>query len=79
MNKLTKAQRAALFEISEGRVHQQRFGYGAWRIQGASPTVVGKLVQSLKLAVWLPASDDRRMCAITPAGRAALAGDQTHD
>lgn len=49
--KLTLSQFEALRMIQAGEVRQHRFGYGAWRILGASPTVVGRLV-SMRLAKW---------------------------
>ncbi len=70
--KLTKAQADTLAAIAEGKVYQRRFGYGAWRIQGASPTVVGRLIQTKKLAAWGAYVGDRVDCIITDAGRQAL-------
>nr|WP_312968064.1 hypothetical protein [Brucella intermedia] len=75
MNKLTPKQTETLHLICEGQVYQQKFGYGAWRIQGAHPTVVGKLI-SLGLARWgQMTADDRMPCiatvqfpATTPSG-----------
>lgn len=71
--KHTAAQIATLRLIESGFVYQPRFGYGAWRIQGAPPTVVGRLV-SLGLAEWLPYhGGDRLDIRLTKAGVAALA------
>lgn len=74
MNKLTPKQTETLHLICEGKVYQQKFGYGAWRIQGAHPTVVGKLI-SLGFAEWDRAcrSFERIDCALTEAGRDAHA------
>lgn len=69
--KITTSQASALRLIEQGAVCQQKFGYGAWRIQGASPTVVGRLV-SLKLAAWGAMNGDRVPCHITDAGRGYL-------
>lgn len=68
MVKLTEAQWNALRRIAGGKVTQHNTGYGAWRIQGASPTVVGRLVRTLRLAEWQGVS-----CVLTEAGRDALA------
>ena len=68
---LTKLQRATLADISAGNVEQRRFGYAAWRIVGASPTVVGRLI-SMKLARWGAAHGDTTPCLLTDAGIAAL-------
>ncbi|WPM82759.1 hypothetical protein R5W60_16595 [Brucella pseudintermedia] len=65
MSKLTPKQTETLHLICEGQVYQQKFGYGAWRIQGAHPTVVGKLI-SLGLARWgQMTADDRMPCIAT--------------
>lgn len=76
MTDLTALQRTTLSEIGRGGVYQQKFGYAAWRIQGGSPTVVGRLI-SLGLAEWGGFDGDRRDCRLTAAGaeiarRAAL-------
>lgn len=76
--KLTEARQAALVAISKGEVWNVRHGYGAWRIRGAPPSVVGALIQSLRLAAWAPrGGTDRQECVLTDAGRAILAGDPT--
>lgn len=50
-----------------------KYGYGAWRINGASPQAVGRLI-SMGLAEWGEYTQDWDIvCIITPAGRAALA------
>lgn len=69
--RLTGLQRTTLSDIGHGSVHQRRFGYGAWRIQGGSPAVVGRLI-SLGLAAWSASHGDRKDCVLTDAGRAAL-------
>jgi hypothetical protein len=70
MANLTPLQRTTLSDIGHGSVYQRKFGYAAWRIQGGSPTVVGRLI-SLGLAEWAPSDGDRRECQLTDAGRAA--------
>lgn len=67
--KLTDLQRTTLKLVAGGCVYQQKFGYGAWRIQGASPTVVGKLI-SMGLAEWGPHGEKQIGCVLTDAGRA---------
>lgn len=73
MSKLTANQLATLRKIAAGEVEQRNYGYGAWRIVGASPTVVGRLINTLKLACWGALSHERMPCELTPAGVAALA------
>lgn len=75
--KLTEAQKTTLALIADGKIYQQKFGYGAWRIQEASPQVVGRII-SMGLAKWGEYSGDTLSCHITEAGRAALKGQQ-HD
>lgn len=70
MAALTPLQQTTLSEIGAGKVYQRKFGYGAWRIQGGSPAVVGRLI-SLGLAEWGGFDGDRRDCRLTDAGRAA--------
>jgi hypothetical protein len=71
--KLTTLQRETLGKIAAGEVWNVRFGYGAWRTQGASATVVGRLVQTMRLAHWGPVEgEDRQPCLLTEAGRASL-------
>ncbi|MBD7992885.1 hypothetical protein H9643_19085 [Ochrobactrum sp. Sa2BUA5] len=74
--KLTERQKETLALIADEKVYQQKFGYGAWRIQGAHPTVVGKLI-SMKLASWdaYKANWDV-LCLLTEAGRQALKGGE---
>lgn len=69
--KLTGLQKTTLSDIRHGSVYQRKFGYGAWRIQGANPSVVGRLI-SLGLAKWSSAIDDRADCVLTDAGEREL-------
>lgn len=48
---LTPKQHQALIAVSRGEVVSRNHGYGAWRIVGAPPTVVGRLV-SLGFIRW---------------------------
>lgn len=75
MTKLTTAQAETLAKIAAGEVSEVCFGTGAWRIWGAPPTVVGRLIQTLGLAAWGKTDGDRRPCLLTDAGRAALGGE----
>lgn len=71
--KMTAARLHALQQIAEGQVTNEKHGYGAWRIHGAIPSVVGLLV-ARGLALWTPMNGSGHQdCQITPAGRAALA------
>lgn len=69
MSKLTPLQIETLRLIGEtpSKVRQQNFGYGAWRITGANPSTVGKLIAA-GLAQWGP----NHWAELTPAGRALL-------
>lgn len=67
--RLTEKQGEALLAISLGKVKSVNMGTGAWRIQGASPTVVGRLV-SMKLARWT--SGWMGDCRLTEEGESAL-------
>lgn len=49
--KLTAKQIETLLAVSLGNVACRNMGHSAWRIVGASPTVVGRLV-SLGLVRW---------------------------
>lgn len=71
---ITEAQLTALTKIAAGEVYEAKFGHAAWRICGGSPTVVGRLVRTLKLAAWGPINQaaDRRPCELTAAGRKIL-------
>jgi hypothetical protein len=64
---LTALQRTTLSDISHGSVSQRKLGYGAWRIQGGNPSVVGRLI-SLGLAKWGPMDGDRMICVLTDVG-----------
>jgi hypothetical protein len=70
--RLTPAQLDTLRLIEDGKVRNVRFSHGDWRIMGASPTVVGRLVQTLGLAKWGEADGDEKFAEITITGRAAL-------
>ena len=52
---LTAAQRDTLAKIAAGEVYEAKFGYGAWRICGASPTVVGWSNTTTRM-IWLGAA-----------------------
>lgn len=69
--KLTTLQIETLQLIEAGKVTQRNAGHGAWRIFGAHPTVVGKLV-ALKLAAWSTSYEKERSIALTPEGADAL-------
>ena len=73
--RLTSLQRAVLSDIGRGLVHQRKFGYGAWRIQGANPSVVGRLI-SLGLAKWGAMQGDRIDCLLTGVGQAISTEDK---
>lgn len=70
--KLTGLQRTTLSDIDCGSVRQVKFGFGAWRIMGGSPSVVGRLI-SLGLAKWGPFHESEIKCLLTDSGRAAIA------
>lgn len=67
--KLTALQLETLALIRDGKVSQQNHGHGAWRIVGANPSVVGRLV-SLGLARWTKIIGGQ--AELTAAGRDAL-------
>ena len=67
--KLTALQIDTLALIRDGKVEQHNHGHGAWRIHGANPSVVGRLV-SLGLARWTKVIGGR--AEPTDAGRDAL-------
>jgi hypothetical protein len=64
---LTQAQWATLALIRDGKVRQRRYGGAAWRIDGATPQAVGRLV-ALKLARWAKVTGDEQPCELTQAG-----------
>lgn len=68
----TENQIVALTLIADGKVRQHRFGYGAWRIVGAHPSVVGRVV-SLGWAKWGRMDGDDMPIALTDDGTAVLA------
>lgn len=69
--KITALQMETLALIGAGKVNQQNTGYGSWRIFGASPTVVGRIV-SMGLAKWGKPDDRHQSIALTEAGDQAL-------
>lgn len=69
-DKITLLQLETLSAIDRGEVEQRNYGHGAWRIVGANPSVVGRLV-SMGLAKWTEVVDGK--AEITDAGRAAIA------
>lgn len=69
---MTENQKNTLRLIGAGRVTMQKHGYAAYRTHGASPQVVGRLI-SMGLARWPNGPVGEQTCAITDAGRAALA------
>lgn len=72
--KLTPLQLETLRLIADGKVANVKFGYGAWRIQGANGSTVGRLA-SMKLVSWGGMANDRQSCGLTDAGRQALTGE----
>lgn len=68
---LTKLQAETLALVAAGNVVMHRHGYGAWRIHGATPSVVGRLI-SMGLVTWGPFQGDERHSSLTDAGRALL-------
>lgn len=75
MGTLTKLQTVTLALIKDGKVYEINTGYGSWRIQGAAPSVVGK-VRSLGLAEKSFDGDSRYNFRLTEAGHAALAASE---
>ena len=72
--KLTALQIDTLALIRDGKVEQRNHGHGAWRIHGANPSVVGRLV-SLGLARWTKWVGGA--AELTEAGRSAIASTST--
>lgn len=68
--KHTAHQLETLRLIAAGKVFQSKHGYGAWRISGANPSTVGKLVKAglVLLPMWTETT-----ATLTDAGRAAIA------
>lgn len=66
--KLTDPQKTAVQAIADGDVYQQKYGIGAWRIEGANPSVVGRVI-SMGLASWDAVGiGDRKACTLTTLG-----------
>lgn len=70
--KLTPLALETLGLIRDGQVRQINCGTSAWRIFGANPSVVGRLV-SRQLAVWGGYGGETITITLTPAGEAAWA------
>ena len=72
--KLTAAQMETLLLIGRGEVYRANHGYAAWRINGASPQVVGRLI-AMGLATWGERNDilNQYPCVLSLSGRTALA------
>lgn len=68
----TQRQVAALREIAAGKVTMCKRGYSAFRIDGATPQVIGKLI-SLKWAKWPNGACAEQVCELTETGAAILA------
>ncbi|SKA20274.1 hypothetical protein [Consotaella salsifontis] len=66
---MTPKQIEALRAVEAGEVYQHNCGSAAWRIFGASPTVVGRLT-SMGLVRWTKVIGGK--AELTDAGRAAL-------
>lgn len=71
MKKPTQAQLETLRAISAGNVRMVNTGYSSFRIQGATPQVVGRLV-SLKWARWPKGPVGEQTCELTPEGKVIL-------
>lgn len=72
--KLTVAQKETLSLVNNGEVHRSNHGYSAWRIDGASPQVVGRLLSLGLIVEGLRCeTNGNYKFNLTPAGRAALA------
>lgn len=72
--KLTIAQKETLLLIDNGEVYRANHGYAAWRINGANPQVVGRLI-AMGLATWGQRNDtlNQYPCVLSLSGRTALA------
>ncbi len=73
--KLTKLQIETLRAVEAGQVSQQNHGYGAFRIHGANPSVVGRMT-SLGLVRWTKVIGGD--AELTDAGRVALRNAPPH-
>jgi hypothetical protein len=69
----TPLQIRTMRDIQAGKVCMHNLGTAAFRIVGALPTVVGRLVNTLKLARWPKGAIGDQTCELTDDGRAALA------
>lgn len=67
----TPAQLDALKAIAAGKVTMGNTGYSSFRISGATPQVVGRLV-SLGWARWPKGAIGTQTCELTDAGRGFL-------
>lgn len=74
--KPTPKQIETLRLIRDGKVKNERHGYGAWRISGAHPTVVGHLIRSKAWAAWGPYAGDEQIAYLTAAGASVLADQE---
>jgi len=70
----TPNQIEALKAIAAGTVTMGNTGYSSFRIHGATPQVVGRLV-SLGYARWPKGAIGEQTCELTDAGRALLPVD----
>lgn len=68
----TTLQIETLRLIRDGKVSMRKHGYAAFRISGATPSVVGRLV-SMGLAQWPKGHVGEQTCELLPAGGAAIA------
>lgn len=69
---LTTAQIQTLRLIDAGKVNQHNTGHGSWRIFGANPSVVGRVI-SMKLATLDDFQGRERPITLTQAGKEVLA------
>ncbi|MBS1180413.1 MAG: hypothetical protein H6Q99_293 [Proteobacteria bacterium] len=69
---MTTLQIETLKLVRDGAVSMANAGTAAYRIRGAKPSVVGRLV-SLKLALWPKGPVGEQTCWITERGKAVLA------
>ena len=71
----TENQIVAMRAIAAGRVTMGNCGYSSFRISGATPQVVGRLV-SLGWAKWPKGPIGEQTCRLTEAGASVLAAIQ---
>lgn len=69
---LTTAQIQTLRLIEAGKVRQRNTGHSSWRIFGAHPSVVGRVI-SMKLAILGDCQGRERPITLTQAGKEVLA------